>query len=954
MASGTVGYTDTRGNKDYLGIVAQQVGRRLKEASNMARSERAYAESVAEKNNTSLDEAGIGRGHFFKRALGSRFGGDRIARTRGRLSKNPGLGRDPTKNYKQRFRGGFDYSYKQDIAEAAAATGGAIVPAMRGVQIGIDSVGSAVVNVGSALDGLARTQQDLAKATMFNGMILQVMVRELQQSRSRLAAAREERSLEAGTRKLLGPGGGGGIKGLLPGAGGTGGGKSSSMMRDLMSFATNRSTYKGAGAAQKGVTTAVKTLRAGGVKPAVSAVDTAASITTSGGKLVDVGSSLRSVKGFQAMARMGSGAVRNLVKGVSAVTGPSGARVLSKLFPKGGIELGKVNINPIKKKYGLGAGKGNIVDVFATVVEENKDAKTALALAEHRKSISNAEAFAGLGDDGIKFMTNSPEIMGELKALDSATDGLASAKTIASAADAGAKPNILKKLIFGTKPKGLVRGSAFTRMLIKNPAGKMFLKKLPLIGALAGTFFAAQRLLEGDFLGAGLELGSGLLGAVGATPLSLGLDGFLLARDFGAVPFAKGGLLTGKRPVNALMGEAGPEIVTPLNDETFIKFGEGILDAQNRNKSKFINLQSAALEKGFDRFADKRNWFQKLFRIGEKPTKPPFVDIDDDGLDDNTGKPKEPTELQKFGNFLLDKGNQAVQGVQGGLNWLGNLFTPKANANTESNTPMLPGPPPPIKTGNKGNFNVYELAFLEMTRQLEGTSGKNSLSTWFGDYGGKTKYGDLTGKTLQEVYDLQTKFLQDPQSQFTDLKGRTLRSAAVGMGQFINPLEQVRAMYAAQGREFDPNKIMFDEQTQMELILDLAKRKRGIDVSKPLTLGGLDILQNEWASFGPGHGQTNRTTGQSLELYNKILRKMMGDMGDTSSLTPTGVDQKVASILNTSMNSSPESGITNIITNNYYTGAGGSEQQADTVFGSDFSNLGLEYANNYFSLASKA
>ena len=49
MASGTVGYTDTRGNKDYLGIVAQQVGRRLKEASNMARSERAYAESVAEK-----------------------------------------------------------------------------------------------------------------------------------------------------------------------------------------------------------------------------------------------------------------------------------------------------------------------------------------------------------------------------------------------------------------------------------------------------------------------------------------------------------------------------------------------------------------------------------------------------------------------------------------------------------------------------------------------------------------------------------------------------------------------------------------------------------------------------------------------------------------------------------------------------------------------------------------
>ena len=61
-----------------------------------------------------------------------------------------------------------------------------------------------------------------------------------------------------------------------------------------------------------------------------------------------------------------------------------------------------------------------------------------------------------------------------------------------------------------------------------------------------------------------------------------------------AVPFANG-TLTGRRPVNALMGEAGPEIVTPLNDETFIKFGEGILDAQkkiNHNLFLYINYLS--------------------------------------------------------------------------------------------------------------------------------------------------------------------------------------------------------------------------------------------------------------------------------------------------------------------------------------------------------------------------
>ena len=85
MAASTVAYTDTTGNKDYLGMIAGQIGRRLKEASNMASSERAYAENQAEAGGTSLSEAGIGRGYFFKRALGSRFGGDRIARTRGRM-----------------------------------------------------------------------------------------------------------------------------------------------------------------------------------------------------------------------------------------------------------------------------------------------------------------------------------------------------------------------------------------------------------------------------------------------------------------------------------------------------------------------------------------------------------------------------------------------------------------------------------------------------------------------------------------------------------------------------------------------------------------------------------------------------------------------------------------------------------------------------------------------------
>ena len=226
-----------------------------------------------------------------------------------------------------------------------------------------------------------------------------------------------------------------------------------------------------------------------------------------------------------------------------------------------------------------------------------------------KKAYSAAETIVTGGPDSIKAVTNSPELMNQIKNADKVSDGLSTAKTVAAAADAGAKPNFLRRFIFGTRPKGLVRGSALTRMLVRNPAGKMFLKKLPLIGAVAGTIFAAQRLLEGDFLGAGLELGSGLLGAVGAAPASLALDGFLLARDFGAVPFAKGGIVKGMRGkglltmlgggLPSLVGEGGSdEAVLPLNKKTFLSFGEGFIDAIKQNKTEYAKITSMGVFAG--------------------------------------------------------------------------------------------------------------------------------------------------------------------------------------------------------------------------------------------------------------------------------------------------------------------------------------------------------------------
>ena len=95
---------------DLTWSIAKQIGSRVNQSANMAADERAYASAMAEAGDTSLEEAGIGRGYFFRRALGSRFGGDAVARTRGRFEKTPPKRRDPLGTVGSRFRAGFDYN----------------------------------------------------------------------------------------------------------------------------------------------------------------------------------------------------------------------------------------------------------------------------------------------------------------------------------------------------------------------------------------------------------------------------------------------------------------------------------------------------------------------------------------------------------------------------------------------------------------------------------------------------------------------------------------------------------------------------------------------------------------------------------------------------------------------------------------------------------------------------
>ncbi len=95
-------------------------------------------------------------------------------------------------------------------------------------------------------------------------------------------------------------------------------------------------------------------------------------------------------------------------------------------------------------------------------------------------------------------------------------------KAVTKFATSGVGKKIATKIGAKTVAKGVGKG-----------IGKSLAKKVPILGAVMGAAFAVDRLRKGDFLGAGLELASGVASifpGIG-TGISVGLDAALIARD---------------------------------------------------------------------------------------------------------------------------------------------------------------------------------------------------------------------------------------------------------------------------------------------------------------------------------------------------------------------------------------------------------------------------------------
>ena len=159
---------------------------------------------------------------------------------------------------------------------------------------------------------------------------------------------------------------------------------------------------------------------------------------------------------------------------------------------------------------------------------------------------ANGKTIGALGKNGVAKGTLSPvgkllgSIIGQEKlvAMMSGVKGAKMGGILGKGAEALGKAGGWLGSLFGKKATGTALATVGATTGAKG-LGKLGVKglgiagkKVPLLGALIGAGFATDRALKGDWLGAGAELTSGLLGGSGiGIAGSIGIDAWLMKRD---------------------------------------------------------------------------------------------------------------------------------------------------------------------------------------------------------------------------------------------------------------------------------------------------------------------------------------------------------------------------------------------------------------------------------------
>ena len=577
-----------------------------------------------------------------------------------------------------------DRSNITDIAPLSNA----VVQGLRGVQGGLVQVAAAISRQDSTMDGLANTQADMAKAIMFNGYLFQMFTNQQKAERGRQSARREERSIEGrrgGGGNIGGAsfGGAGGRRGMINvtgGSFGSGGGgqvgktnRGQSVAGALGSYAQSQFV--------KGSQTAIGTGKAIAQFAPSFSLDQTAVAGKSGQDLAQILAGKTEFIGEQVGKRVG--ASPNVVKAITgyiteklpfmkstklvddilgnkntldfakSVLGknasPESILMMSKTLSPGGMGKNVSVLHDASTLFAKGSGILKRKDLGAShLVDEMIRIESGMGVADFmmmqdRFGTKEARRLMNLG-----FIESDSRIVQQIskkfKGVPFKDPMQAVAVTeIANRVDKGMSAADAIDDVVGIYGPGIKNAIAGASEMIpaKSKLAKALaqatgktaskgvlrsvLKQIPIIAGVAGVVFGIQRLLEGDLLGAGLEITSGLLGATGTTPgLGLAIDGFLLGRDLGVMPMRTGGKMSGF-PLNSLLSVNGkalasfnepgnPEsiVVERDNEDKFVDMGKGIIDGFKQRRGDYTALQASGVEKGINTLGQS-GFFKGLF-----------------------------------------------------------------------------------------------------------------------------------------------------------------------------------------------------------------------------------------------------------------------------------------------------------------------------------------------------
>jgi muramidase (phage lysozyme) len=180
-------------------------------------------------------------------------------------------------------------------------------------------------------------------------------------------------------------------------------------------------------------------------------------------------------------------------------------------------------------------------------------------------------------------------------------------------------------------------------------------------------------------------------------------------------------------------------------------------------------------------------------------------------------------------------------------------------------------------TGQVPPAGTNAKALLNTIRFAEGTSHTEGYNTWFG---GSQYAGDLSRYTINEVVELQNKFLAEGNGRFS---GGV--SAAVGAYQMVEP--EVFAVTAG----YDPSTTKFTPEVQDKLaIAGYMKgqaRMSQSQIDAPISREQIAQIAPVWASLPMMNGQSKYNQPvKSFETLQAVYNKSLGQGGGSGMVRP--------------------------------------------------------------------